>query len=78
MIPYTHEELRALKATRLDELIKFAGTKAHLARMLSVNPNTVEGWSARGAISKLAVDRIEENPAFNKTKFTKEYLRPDL
>lgn len=77
MLHYTKEELEALFKERLDKLVACAGGYVHLAKMLQVTPSTVKGWVVRGRISKDGAKSILKNNSL-KSKFTPEYLRPDL
>lgn len=48
-------------ATRLDELIKMKGiSKAEMARIAGVSPQSVNGWYRRGQISKTSALRLAQ------------------
>ena len=77
MIHLTRSQIDKLNKERVEELVKFAGGKTHLARMLGVTLQCVCAWFKRGKISKKAANLVEKNSALNK-KFNAEYLRSDL
>ena len=77
MLHYTKEELAVVQKKSLGELVVVATTMSHLAKMLGVQLTTVQGWVARGRISKTGALRVEMNTSLNK-QFTAIDLRPDL
>lgn len=77
MFEYTYEQLQEMKRQALYDLIEYAGTKAHLAKMLGVNSQIVHNWIQQGAISKNGVKLVQKNKTLS-TKFPKERLRPEL
>lgn len=77
MINYNLQELHQLQRTQLQNLIDYAGSQAHLARMLNVNPSIVKSWVRRGRISKKGATDVANHPTL-KEKFTLQQLRPEL
>lgn len=59
------------------DLVRFAGGRAHLARMLDKPISTVNSWIDRGRVSKEAAKEISEHSAF-ELHFPMIKLRPDL
>lgn len=59
------------------DLVRFAGGRTHLARMLTKPLSTINSWVDRGKVSKEAAEEISEHPTFNK-QFPISRMRPDL
>ena len=76
-LAYTKEQLDVLHRERLEELLVKAHSPSFLARMLGCPVTTVQGWIARGRISKVGAILVEENKALGE-HFKANYLRPDL
>ncbi len=77
MLLYTKSELDKIKKERLNELIKFAGHPAHLAKMLNVTPASISYWIRRGYISVKYAKLVEKHPTLGE-KFAAMYLLPDF
>ena len=77
MFELTKNDLDKIHAKRTDELFEDAGSYRHLARMLDIPISTTNGWMNRGRVSKKGAKLVAEHPRF-KSKFTANYLRPDL
>lgn len=77
MVKYTRDQLKAMRKQALDDLVKYAGGRTHLSRMLEVPLSTVNSWVDRGLISSNGVDKVAKHEELSE-RFTKEGLRPDL
>ena len=77
MINLTKAELELHTAAELEDLIAYAGSVSHLARMLDYNYMTVKSWEEAGRISKEGARLVEAHKKLGK-KFTAIELRPDL
>lgn len=60
----------------LEELIIYAGTQVHLARMLQIPQRTVAGWVDRGRISMEGAYLVQKNE-YLKDHFPVSKLRPE-
>ena len=61
----------------LEELIEFAGTQRHLAKMIGVPLGTVKSWISYGRISMRGAELAQKNP-FIKERFPLDKLRPEI
>lgn len=77
MLEYTYEQLQIKKKKALHDLIEFAGTKAHLAKMLDVTSQQINNWIVQGAISRNGVELVQKNKILAE-EFPKSRLRPEL
>mgnify|MGYP000294821620 CR=1 FL=1 len=77
MFPYTKAQLKAKQKQALERLVKVAGGRTHLARMLGKPLPTINSWINRGMISEEGANLASNHDAFNG-EFPVEYLRPDL
>jgi DNA-directed RNA polymerase specialized sigma24 family protein len=77
VLELTKAQLRARHKEVLDELVLYAGGRAHLSKMLGIPLSTINSWIDRGMISKRGVERVLENKAL-KADFPKSRLRPEL
>lgn len=73
----TIQDISRLQSKKLLELIEFAGSRVHLAFMLSISSHTVDSWVERGRISKNGAREVESHQALG-VKFKASDLRPDL
>lgn len=69
-------QIRIEQEAALKELVSYAGSNVHLARMLQVPVSTVNSWVSRGRISKDGAERVQLNNYF-KGKFPVSKLRPE-
>lgn len=77
MLKYTLNELTEKQADSLEELVNFAGSPSHLAKMLNKDFMVVKGWLHRRRISKQGAILVEKHPTLGK-RFKAIDLRPDL
>lgn len=77
MFLYTKDQLKAMQKQALEDLVEFAGGRAHLARMLGKPLPTINSWIKRGMVSKEGAEEIAQHTAFSE-KFPVSVLRPDL
>lgn len=77
MFLYTKDQLKAMQKQALEDLVGYAGGRAHLARMLNKPLPTINSWIKRGMVSEKGADEISSHPAF-KEDFPVSRLRPDL
>lgn len=77
MLEYTKEQLREVHRQAVLDLVKFAGGRVHLARMLNKPLPTINSWIDRGVISKQGAQAVSENSAL-KQEFPMSRLRPEL
>ena len=77
MFLYTKDQLKAMQKRALEDLVGYAGGRAHLARMLNKPLPTINSWIKRGMVSKEGADDIASHPTFIKD-FPVSRLRPDL
>lgn len=73
----TMQDISRLQNKKLLELIEFAGSRGHLAFMLSISSHTVDSWVERGRISKNGARDVESHQTLGM-KFKASDLRPDL
>lgn len=69
------EQIREEQQLSITKLIKWAGTKAILARSLGTTPQVVGHWAKRGRIAAKYAVKAE---TLTKGYLTKEQLRPDV
>ena len=69
------EELKEQQRGELKALIDWAGSQTRLAHYLSISPQVVSNWVARGRISASMAIEVEK---VTKGAFTKRQLRPDV
>jgi len=72
---YITKQVKTQEKMQLLALVKWAGSKASLAKMLDVSPQVVSGWIKRGRISATAAVEAEKQ---SRGLFTKRALRPDV
>lgn len=76
MLEYTKEEFDRVCLEQLNALIRYAGSKSHLAKMLGVSTSTIGGWGERGRISKKGAEKVSVHSKLGQV-FTAGQLRPD-
>jgi len=77
MFTHTKDKLKYLKKKALEDLVRFAGGRAHLGKMLGLPTPTINSWLSRGMISKVGADIVASHPTFEKY-FPVSRMRPDL
>lgn len=73
--PYTKNQVKVMKKAALTKLVKQAGGRTHLSRMLGVPVATVNSWIDRGMISRGGAEKVANHEAFNYSVYD---LRIDL
>lgn len=68
--------LAAQQEQALTDLVDYAGSKSHLARMLGVAPSTVGNWVERGRISMEGAHLVQNNK-YLREHFPVNRLRPE-
>ena len=76
MLLYTKAQLKVQHEQALQELVDYAGGRAHLAKMLSITLPTVNSWIDRGRISVHGAKTVSKNSALSE-KFPMSILRPE-
>lgn len=79
---YSKDKSRDIARQELDRLIDKAGSRSHLARMLThqgyeITPQAVQNWHIRGQISAPGALAVVEHPEFCE-HFILSKLRPDI
>lgn len=69
------KQIQQQEKAQLVALVKWAGSKTRLAKMLGVTPQVVSGWMKRGRISATSAAEAEKQ---TRGLFTKRALRPDV
>lgn len=77
MLEYTKDQLKEVHRQAVLDLVKFAGGRVHLARMLQKPLPTINSWIDRGVISKQGAELVCKNNAL-KNEFPMSRLRPEL
>ena len=77
MFLYTKDQLKAMQKSALEDLVGYAGGRAHLSRMLNKPLPTINSWIKRGMVSEKGAEEISLHPTF-KDDFPVSRLRPDL
>jgi DNA-binding transcriptional regulator YdaS (Cro superfamily) len=69
------QQIKQQEKAQLLALVKWAGSKTRLAKVLNVTPQVVSGWIKRGRISATSAAEAEKQ---TRGLFTKRALRPDV